>query len=474
MRLLLAESSAVVLALAYCVGGVVDYNGSYVATTSTTSRRVTPVAACSAVASSWAAQTAATPIPTVNAGLAYECINSAPLKKDAALKFIDELKPYLEWQSGLAFLQNPPADYFFPPHNVFAALDGIRAGLEADEYGNEYAWQQDMFVKVFGPAHDGHLHVYPDILTNAMEWARPFALVSISEDGSSAPVIKIYDDVVSSPDTASVLSFINGIDVATFIEDWAFKVTGSRDPDSAYSSMFYSKAVAVSGGTGHFKQGGRIRFIYPGTVTSFTFENGSFLELPNVARLKGDWSGVVDGPTFFNRFAPGAAEGVADAATIAARSSAKPSSTPTPASLTGPTGINGYPAPLAINGNAAVSGYFIDESGFDDVAVLALRSFGSKHPGEFQKAVEEFFTTAVRAGKTKLVVDLQVNGGGYILQGYDTSVIPRLPRLDTCLVKGFMLTTCMQIPADLSRYRPGEHRSVAILSRIHGHLRGIF
>ncbi|KAF4839151.1 Peptidase S41 family protein ustP [Colletotrichum tropicale] len=388
---------------------------SCIAATSTTTSVGTPTgAACSAVSASWAAQLAATATPTVEAKLAYDCINSAPLNKAAALKFIDELKPYLEWQSDLAFLKDPPADYFFPPHDLFGALEKVRAGIEADQYPNEYSWQQDMFINVFGPGHDGHLYVYSDILTNAIEWQRPYGLVSISEDGSSTPVIKIYEDIISTPDTASALKLINGVDAVKFIEDLIFKVTGNQDADSAYNSMFYEKAYGAVGGTGYFKRGGRTRYVYPGEATSFTFENGTSVELSNVARLKGNWTGVVDGTTFFKKFAPGAVA----AKEAAPTTSATPTSSAAPAAT--PTGVPGYPAPVIISSDEIVSGYFIDQPGFEDVAVLAMLSFSPEDPPEFQRVVQDFFAAAVRAGKTKLVVDVQVNGGGYIFQGYDT------------------------------------------------------
>ncbi|KAK2051545.1 hypothetical protein LY76DRAFT_584757 [Colletotrichum caudatum] len=374
-------------------------------------------AACSAVSASWAAQISATSRPTVDAKLAYDCINSVPLNKPEALKFVEELKPYLEWQSDLAFMKNPPADYFFPPHDVLSALDGIRQNLEADEYPNEYAWQHDVFVKVFGAAHDGHLYVNPDILTNALEWVRPFPIVSISEDGISAPVIKIYDDIASSPETASTVLLINGMDASTFVQDQIFKVTGNQDAESAYNSMFWSKALAAVNSVGSFQQGGRTRYIYPGESTTFTFENETVLELRNYARLKGDWHGVVDGDAFFARFAPGAA--VTHSTTISTTrtaSSSVSSSTPS----TSPTGVKGYPAPVVASSDSIVSGYFIDEAGFEDVAVLVMLSFGPKNPAEFQGVVEDFFAAAVRTGKSKLVIDLQVNNGGYIFQGYDT------------------------------------------------------
>jgi hypothetical protein len=47
-------------------------------------------------------------------------------------------------------------------------------------------------------------------------------------------------------------------------------------------------------------------------------------------------------------------------------------------------------------------------------------SFEPQSPPEFQYVVQTFLSMAKAAGKKKLVVDVSANGGGYILQGYDT------------------------------------------------------
>jgi hypothetical protein len=74
-------------------------------------------AACGIVSSSWAAQIAVSPsgmcpshvdhykliflaTPTVSASLAYDCLNSVPLNKGAALELVAAMEPYLEWQTG--------------------------------------------------------------------------------------------------------------------------------------------------------------------------------------------------------------------------------------------------------------------------------------------------------------------------------------------------------------------------------------
>lgn len=402
--------------------------GSSTTTSAVTSSTTTgtPTEACGLVSASWAAQTAATATPTVEATLAYECLKSVPINKLAALKYLDALVPYLEWQSDVAFKKNPPAGYFYPPYDMWAELARVRSFVQHDQYPNEYSWQLDLFLSVYGKGHDGHLVVYTDLLTTAVEWQRPFALVSISEDGSSLPEIKVYDDVAADPETASTITLINGIDAATYISDTIFQASGNQDADAAYNSMFFSKAYSQAGSSGYFKTGGRIRFIYPGNATTFTFANGTYLDLPNVARLKGNWTGVTDGKSAFNHFCSGAlstastatATATATSTAVSSSSTLTPTTTETPEPA--PTGLPGYPAPVIISSDTIVSGYYLEGPGFDDVAVLVMTSFSPDDPSEFQRVVQDFFADAVKAGKKKLVVDVQVNGGGYIFQGYDT------------------------------------------------------
>ena len=67
------------------------------------------------------------------------------------------------------------------------------------------------------------------------------------------------------------------------------------------------------------------------------------------------------------------------------------------------------------------SGYFLEGEGYEDVAVLSVNSFVSALEDEipFQVVNTAFLNAAKAAGKTKLIVDVQANGGGTILKGYD-------------------------------------------------------
>ncbi|TRX88952.1 hypothetical protein FHL15_010180 [Xylaria flabelliformis] len=371
----------------------------------------TPTEPCAIVSSAWAAQIAATATPTVKATVAHDCLNSVPINKEGALRYIESMKPYIEWQSDTVFKKHPPASYFYPPHDIWGVIEEIKANIAANKYPNEYAWQQDLYIKLFGPAHDGHFVSYPDVLTNALEWQRPYALVSISDkpDGS-APQIKVYNDVISSPKTASVVKQINGKDAEKFLSDWIFAVSGNQDADAAYNSLFYEKAFeAEISSKGYFQNGGRTRYVYPGSTTSLKFANGTSIKADNVARIKGNWTGVVDGPSYFAKFAPGASGSVS------------PAAPPTPAPVSPPAlkAVPGYPEPEIVSSDGVISGYYLKGEGFEDTAVLVALSFSPDSPIEFQQVAQDFFAAAKKDGKKNLVVDVSVNGGGYIFSGYD-------------------------------------------------------
>src|SRR5690625_2184675 len=91
----------------------------------------------------------------VPASLAYDCLTSVPFKKEDAVRLLDGLSAFWEWQSTVDYLKNPPEGYMLPGTDIFAWLDDIRSKANADQYENEYAFQaevRDLAVSV----HDGH------------------------------------------------------------------------------------------------------------------------------------------------------------------------------------------------------------------------------------------------------------------------------------------------------------------------------
>lgn len=204
------------------------------------------------------------------------------------------------------------------------------------------------------------------------------------------------------------MKLINGIDAATYISNTINAAGWNQEPDAAYNSMFYSLAnVLTLNSPGYFARGGRIRYIYQGPNTTFTFANGTVRTFENTAAVKGDLSGVVDGTSYYSKFCTPAPASAADVPVGRLTSAAGVSIGP------------GYPDPVISTGDGVVSGYYLDAPEFSDVAVLVLTAFESESIQEFQAVLQDFLAEAKDAGKTKLVIDFQGNGGGYILQGYD-------------------------------------------------------
>ncbi|CAG7566236.1 unnamed protein product [Fusarium equiseti] len=350
----------------------------------------------------------------------YQCVTSVPIAQKQALKFIDELVPYLEFQSDQAWKKNPPKSYTYPGYDMWAELSAIRSGIESGKYKTEYDWQNDLSMRVFGPGHDGHMYIYPDLL-NVFRWERQAALVSISEDGLKLPIIKVYQDVINSPKDASAVTQINGKDAVTYIEDFVNKVGENQDRDANYNMMFYSRAQETVFKTlGHFHRGGRPQFVYPGETTTLIFQNGSKVETRNSAQVTGNWTGVVDSKTFFAKLCPNALSD-GEQPEVDVVSHKKPGPTGQEARLASTADesrLPGYPKPVAISSDKSASGYFLEGPEYEDVAILVLTGM-SMVAASSQKTVQDFYAAAKRAGKKKLVVDVQVNEGGFIFYAYD-------------------------------------------------------
>lgn len=90
------SKSALILLASAAAGTLVSASPAARAATNTTEP-------CAVVSAAYASQIAASPAatPTIAASVAYECLLSVPLGKEAALEFVDSIEPYLEWQSGM-------------------------------------------------------------------------------------------------------------------------------------------------------------------------------------------------------------------------------------------------------------------------------------------------------------------------------------------------------------------------------------
>lgn len=47
---------------------------------------------------------------SLNAAIAYECINSVPFEIGPAVELMDSIRPYINWQTTLQYVKEPPAE----------------------------------------------------------------------------------------------------------------------------------------------------------------------------------------------------------------------------------------------------------------------------------------------------------------------------------------------------------------------------
>ncbi|KAF9701200.1 hypothetical protein EKO04_000420 [Ascochyta lentis] len=353
----------------------------------------------------------------VPAGLAWDCINSVPFNATSGKLLIDSLKPYIEWQSTLTVLKNPPAEYVEkvqPAVDIMGGLDQIASDIDAGKFNNEYDFGWALYTLIQS-AHDGHFTYVPDSVGGIFQWGRNVPLVSVSEDGEQLPAVFAFEDVLglqykNISYTPSAVVKIDNTETTEFLQ--ALSQLGSlQDRDALYNNVFYELAQVGLGesgsGTGMFTGGGRGRYVYPGATTTFSFANGTERTIQNYARPRYDFRNVNTGEDLAKKWFSYGNAASAQAETVSTAASA----------ATAP----GYPDPVSLGPFNLINGYYIDGAEYTDVAVLSVPNFvGSSSAGvPFQKTSQEFLAKALADGKTKLILDLQANGGGTILQGYD-------------------------------------------------------
>lgn len=162
---------------------------------------------------------------------------------------------------------------------------------------------------------------------------------------------------------------------------------------------------------------------YDGASTNITFANGTTAIYDNVASSRESFTGVTDGPSFFEAFCTGALSSSFSAAAAG--------------NLVDPQGEPGFlnrksQLPKAYHlrkrqfsrtsaisvveaDSGAVSGYFLQGEGYENVAVLKILNFapvGDESGNEFQATIKDFLEQCIEAKKEKLIIDLRENGGG--------------------------------------------------------------
>ncbi|KAJ8110887.1 hypothetical protein OPT61_g6385 [Boeremia exigua] len=354
----------------------------------------------------------------VSAEMGMKCLASVPLDKAGNVKLIDDMKLFVKFQSNIAYLKDPPANYTEKPLDVMGELDLMQKGLANGTFKTEYDFQMGLMM-MFNRAYDNHFAYQPDILASAMQFQRPpgTELVSVSSDGKAMPEVFLYQDIRKANNDSSykpsAVKKINGMDAMTYLKDQSLQ-SDFHDADTRWNALFPSQALIASGTVflGSFRTGQ-----YQGPNTTMEFANGTTYNQMNLAVVFGNFTGVNSGQTFFQQFCTGPkpVTQIEQPPTPPAASPtiSTPTATPTPSQI-------GYPKAVILNPNLAVGGYFINDTGYDKVAVLSIPSYSSPDVQSFQNVMRDFIRMCKTQGKTQMIFDMRGNGGGNAILGYDT------------------------------------------------------
>ncbi|KAI8199803.1 Peptidase S41 family protein ustP [Colletotrichum sp. SAR 10_76] len=367
------------------------------------------------------------------------------------------------------FLQDKPKAV-----DIEGGFQSIGDKVANNKYQSEYDFQLDI-LDLISSAHDGHFVFRGDMFkTFSFRNGLVTDVVSISRDGVEVP--KLYHlKQLRQNASAPAITKINGKDANVFISDLNLKYSGLQDPDSQWNSQFNSYAT---------KQNSMILAaspIFQGPMLTLTYENGEERSEESVAVIRPgtNFTDIKNGEDYYNKFCNPvmvSTNVLSEASNIRTQSRAKSPMALSPSVAP----IDGYPVPeVRDKGINATAGYFLNGTGYDDVAVLAVSSFAPPETvdsfaylNDFQQTVEKFLAASQKAGKKKLVIDVTANGGGFILAGFDlfAQLFPTVSRFQANNLRlpssvNTLARLAAAIPADFKPKTPEENKAL-------GNLRG--
>ncbi|KAK7892315.1 hypothetical protein LTR67_007411 [Exophiala xenobiotica] len=440
---------------------------------------------CVQVSASSASYLAATPTATtaiVDGTLVQECLQSIPLNQSAALELLHSLEPYIELQSTLDYLADPPPDWPHPPVDIKARLQTLIDDVACGKYTAEYDFQAALY-RIFLSAHDGHFSFIPDLFGVAAFKIPGASLVSISSDGNEPPHVYFRSDIVEHTVTTdgflrslalvenekenpwsayyapSPVISINGILTATYLSARLDELPiPFHDADAAYNFLFFEIAQTVQFG----EQAGQGAFpnpvFYPGPETVFGLANGSTISIRTAAEIHAlaDFDGVKDGISAYRKFcvrdepvsrsrmeaaasplpSPSSPTSTADLVADLESGRDRPHVIPDSMSLTLPSPVPFplYPSsPIVTDTKGRIAGYHLNDT---DTAVLVILNFAvavavqdeneDDPSDDFQATIARFLDLCNKEEggqkRKRLIIDLFANGGGTLELGIDTAV----------------------------------------------------
>ncbi|KAK0736398.1 hypothetical protein B0T21DRAFT_289231 [Apiosordaria backusii] len=355
------------------------------------------------------------PVPAapILPSLAFACLKSMPLYADVAKKHVDYLAPLVEWQSTIDYLRDPPKGYLSEGVDLTQGLQDIAANLQArrPKYSGMFDFLTDLHTLLSTRVRDGHLSVR-SLLLDLFTFEQGAEFVSISEDGLKIPRIYLRDDVkhISHGYTPSPVSIVNGIPVVDFLLKTSIQRSGSHDPDARFNTLF--RSVSKDANLVHVEPND-IYMLGLEDSTTVKFQNGTVLRFDNTAYVRANFSTINSGTSLYNTYGQGNGTAPSTFGQLFYNWADK----------NWTASRNGFPAPFRTTPSESMRTFLLPNETFEDTAILAINSFveaenpysllGSIYFGGHVNNVTRDFITAARASnRTKLILDLQGNGGG--------------------------------------------------------------
>jgi len=208
---------------------------------------------------------------------------------------------------------------------------------------------------------------------------------------------------------------INDEPVANYLLRVGVETQQYLDPDALYNLVLYSIPLSQQSNGNAYKWSGHI-FGFSSEETTYQFANGTSLSMTNIAVLNKPFEGMDDGTALFNLFeVPVSTTSGSDSGDASDSGDSNQANNTTPLMSTTVSTVSGYPTPVVLHKDGYTGGYFLNGS---TVAVLAMTSFADPTESEEgniiqQTVIRQFLADCKAAGMTKLIVDLQGNGGGH-------------------------------------------------------------
>jgi hypothetical protein len=209
--------------------------------------------------------------------------------------------------------------------------------------------------------------------------------------------------------TPSPVSTIDGIPALEFLQKASVHNGLSHDPDTRFNSMF--RSLATDAGLSYHSPA-------PFTLslrdtTEVKCYNGTKFEFSNAALLRANFTNISSGDDLYDVYGRGNATDERPLQSAWYKLAERNYTTT----------FAGYPKAFKSGETGNIAGYLPESPGFSDVAVLAVNSFfepptpGDRNPSlqfkDFNQVTVDLLSAAKAANRTKLILDLQGNGGGW-------------------------------------------------------------